>query len=139
MTGSQLRRLAATMRVLEEGLEEIELELTEHRERAMTVFENDIPASARPAMLETIQLLSAEISKVKRGYGLEPQIVSNRKRFTAKLSSLSVDLIEATSKYMKAYGEVPEEEKVPLDSQIATMIGLVEELKSLVADELSNG
>jgi hypothetical protein len=40
---------------------------------------------------------------------------------------------------MKAYGEVSEEEMGPLDFQIATMIGLVEELESLVADELSNG
>jgi hypothetical protein len=40
---------------------------------------------------------------------------------------------------MKAYGEVSEEEKGPLDFQIAAMIGLVEELESLVADELSNG
>jgi hypothetical protein len=139
MTGSQLRRLAATMRALEDGLDEIELALTEYRERAMTVFENDIPTTARPAMLETIRRLSAEIGKVKRRYGLEPQVVSNRKRFMAKLSALSIDLIEATSKYMKAYGEVSEEEKGPLDFQIAAMIGLVEELESLVADELSNG
>jgi hypothetical protein len=88
------------MRALEDGLDEIEVTLTEHRQRAMTVFEDDIPASARPAMLETIRRLSSEIGKVKRRYGLEPQVVSNRKRFTAKLSALSIDLIEATSKYM---------------------------------------
>ena len=39
----------------------------------------------------------------------------------------------ATSKYMKAYGEVPEQERGPLDDQIGIMIALVEELESLIS------
>ena len=133
MTESQLRRLTATMRGLEEGLDELAAALTQPIERTMTVFEDDVPAQVRSSMLETVGRLLVEIRRVRENYGLTPQIVSNRRRFVAKLSSLSIDLIEATSKYMKAYGEVPEQERGPLDDQIGKMIVLVEQLESLVS------
>jgi HD superfamily phosphohydrolase len=123
------------MRVLEDGLDELAAALTSRHQRAMTVFEDDVSTAVRPAMLERISQLAAEIRKVKERYGLAAQFVSNRNRFVARLSSLSVDLTEATSKYMKAYGEVPEDERKPLDDQIGTMIALVEELVSAVTEE----
>jgi hypothetical protein len=116
------------MRGLEDGLDEVVTALTRRDERAMTVIEDDIPVEVRSSMLDTINQVSAEIRRVREGYGLAPQIVSNRRRFLAKLSSLSVDLIEATSKYLEAYGDVPEAERGPLDDQIGTMIALVEKL-----------
>jgi len=128
MTESHLRRLAATMRALEEGLDEVAGALEESTKGVMIKFEDDIPVQLRPEMLKVIAKLSTEIRKVKDRYELPAQVVSNRRRFVAKLSSLSIDLIEATSKYMRAYGEVPREERQPLDDQIGTMIGLVEEL-----------
>ena len=133
MTESQLRRLTATMRGLEDGLDELAAALTQPIERTMTVFEDDVPAQVRSSMLETVGRLLVEIRRVRENYGLTPQIVSNRRRFVAKLSSLSIDLIEATSKYMKAYGEVPEPERGPLDDQIGKMIVLVEQLESLIS------
>jgi hypothetical protein len=132
MTESQLRRLAATMRGLEDGVDELAAALRRRDERTMTVFTDDIPAEVRASMLDSISRMSLEIRKVRDGYGLAPQIVSNRRRFLAKLSSLSVDLTEATSKYMKAYGDVPEAERELLDNQVGTLIALVEKLVLLI-------
>jgi hypothetical protein len=127
------------MRGLEDGLDEVVTALMRCDDRAMTVIEDDIPVEVRPSMLDTINKVSVEIRKVSESYGLAPQIVSNRRRFLAKLSSLSVDLIEATSKYMKAYGEVPEAESGPLDNQIGTMIALVEKLVGLIGGGQGGG
>jgi hypothetical protein len=120
------------MRGLEDGLDEVVTALTRRDERAMTVIEDDIPEEVRSSLLDTINQVSVEIRRVREGYGLAPQIVSNRRRFLAKLSSLSVDLIEATSRYLKAYGDVPEAESGPLDNQIGTMIALVEKLLGFI-------
>ena len=65
-------------------------------------------------------------------YGLSPQVLSNRQRFITKLSILSIDLTEATFRYMRVFGEVPEEERQPLDDQIGKLITLVEKMKALL-------
>jgi len=132
MTESQLRRLATTMRLLEDGLDEIATALMSPRERTMTVVQDDIPKSILPSMLELIAQLANQIQKMKFEYGLASQVFSNRKRFLAKLSSLSIDLTEATSRYMVGFGEVPEKERGPLDSRLSAMIALVEELATML-------
>ncbi|MGO9605073.1 MAG: hypothetical protein ACLQAT_17080 [Candidatus Binataceae bacterium] len=70
---------------------------------------------------------------MKERYGLEPQVISNRRRFTVKLTTVAIDLIEATSKYMRGFGEVPKLEQKPLDDRITKMIAVVEELNTILS------
>ena len=122
------------MRVLEDGLDEIASSLTSSRRRTMTIFEDDVPKSVRPAILERIADLSARIESMKRSYGLTVPVFSNRQRLLARLSSLSIDLTEATSKYMVAFGTVHEGDRKPLDDRLSSMIALVEDIAKIVAD-----
>jgi len=46
---------------------------------------------------------------------------------------VAIDLIEATSKYMRGFGEVPKLEQKPLDDQITKMIAVVEELNTILS------
>jgi hypothetical protein len=132
MTESHLRRLAVTMRLLEDVLLEVEAALEACPHLLMTIYEDDIPRSVRPAIQEQIRHVREEIRVVKDRYGLESEAISNRRRIAAKLAILSVDLTEATSRYLRAYGEVPEEEQGALDHQINKLISLVERINSLV-------
>jgi uncharacterized protein involved in exopolysaccharide biosynthesis len=132
MTESHLRRLAVTMRALEDALLEIEAAFDEPPETAMTTYENDVPHTALPAVRERIEQLREEIGGVKGRYGLDPQIISNRRRITAKLTLLSIDLTEATSSYMRAYGEVPREEQGELDDRILKLIAIVDDLNAII-------
>ncbi|MGH7780767.1 MAG: hypothetical protein ACREQR_13160 [Candidatus Binataceae bacterium] len=132
MTESHLRRLSVTMRLLEDALQEVTTSLVDPTELIMTTFEQDVPPTAWPEILSDARRLREEIRVVRGFYHLEPQVISNRRRFNAKLSLLSIDLTEATSKYLRAYGEVPEPERRGLDDQIEKMIAMVENLSNLV-------
>lgn len=59
-------------------------------------------------------------------------MVSNRRRLATKLSLLSIDLTEATSQYLRAYGEVPKDEQGTLDQQITKMVYVLNELNDLL-------
>jgi hypothetical protein len=132
MTESHLRRLSITMRALEDALLDMEAALAEPPVLAMTIYEDDVPHSVRAAIRERIGRLRDEIAVVKERYSLDPQIISNRHRILAKLSLLSIGLTEATSRYMRAYGEVPREEQSPLDDQVMKVIDIVDELMAIV-------
>ena len=132
MTESHLRRLSVTMRGLEEALLEVQRALAPSPELAMSVYQDDIPDSARPAIGELIGQLREEIRVVKARYGLGSEVISNRRRISAKLTIISIDLTEATSRYMQAYGAIPKEEQGGLDPQISKIISLVDEVNKLV-------
>jgi hypothetical protein len=132
MRDSHLRRLSITMRALEDALVHIEAALSGTPNLLMTVYEDDLPQSARPAIREHIQRLREEICVVKDRYGLESEVISNRRRISTKLTILSIDLTEATSRYLRAYGEVPKDEQGALDHQINKIISFVEEMNKLV-------
>ena len=120
------------MRALEDELVAVAAALSDAPNLLMTSYENDIPTSARPAIQEHIQQLREQIRIVKDRYGLESHVISNRRRISTKLSILSIDLTEATSRYIRAYGEVPKDEQDALDHQINKIISLVDEMNKLV-------
>lgn len=132
MTESHLRRLSVTMRAVEEALLAVEAALACAPDVVMNDYEDDIPPPMRPAIRELIQQLRREIQTVKDHYGLDPQAISNRRRVSTKLSLLSIDLTEATSRYMRGFGEVPKHEQRALDDQIDKMISLVDGLNKLI-------
>ncbi len=132
MTDSHLRRLAVTMRVLEDALLEVEAALEPGPELLMTAYEDDIPRPAQPAIREQLRYLREEIRAVRDRYSLPGETVSKRRWMAAKLAILSVDLMEATSRHLRAYGEVPQDEQGALDHQIARLVSLVEQIGSLL-------
>jgi hypothetical protein len=132
MTESHLRHLAVVLRALEEAMLEIEDALKGVPEGDMSIYEDDIPQAARPAIRDHIEKIRDQIRTFKETYGLAPQLVSNRGRVWAKLLLLSIDLTETTSRHLRAYGEIPEEEQEPLDDRLANMIALVESLKKSI-------
>jgi hypothetical protein len=132
MRESHLRRLSITMRALEDALLAVEAALSATPNLLMTVYEDDLPQTARPAIREHIQLLREEIRVVKDRYGLRSETISNRRRLLAKLTFLSIDLTELTSRYLRAYGDVPRDEQGDLDDQITKMIALVDNMQKLV-------
>ncbi len=120
------------MRALEDALLEIEAALSGTANRVMTTYVDDVSYAARPAIGERIQQLREEICAVKDRYGLAAEVVSNRRRLTTKISLLSIDLTEATSEYLRAYGEVPKDEQATLDQQITKMVNVLNELNGLL-------
>ncbi len=134
MTESHLRRLNVIMRALEEGLREIESTLvSEPSDPILSVDENDVAPERYGAIRDSIARIRGEIIAVKERYGLHPEVISARRRFTAKLTLLSIDLTEGTSRHLRAYGEVPEAERDPLDEQIIRMRSMVDELNRIIA------
>jgi hypothetical protein len=53
------------------------------------------------------------------------RLQSNRRRISAKLSLLSLDLTGVISRNTRAYGELPADEQGRLDDQIMKIIDLV--------------
>ena len=99
---------------------------------SMSIYQDDIAQAVRPAIREQANKIREEIHAMKEHYGLEPQVVSNRGRIWTKLILLSIDLTEATSPHLRAYGAIPEEEKEPLDERVGNLIALVEEMKKIL-------
>jgi hypothetical protein len=132
MTESHLRRLSVSMRALEDALLEIGAALAPGPDLLMTTYENDIPEAPRPEIEQRIRRLREEIRAVKDSYGLNSQVISNRNRVSAKLAIVSVDLAEATSRHMRAYGEIPQHEQAPLDNRIGAIIAIVESISKLL-------
>jgi hypothetical protein len=134
MTEAQLSHLSAVMHRLEEALVDIENGIEPgRREEIMAVYRNDLPSSQKPAICREIEHLRHELRSVKERYTLTAELISDRRRFVARLALLSVELEEATSRYMAGYGTLPEVERNPLDSQINRMIGMVDSLRAIIA------
>jgi hypothetical protein len=121
------------MMALEAGLAEIESALvSESAGPILTAVENDIRPEIHPEIRNLIARLKQEILAVKQTYSLAAAVISVRRRLNAKLSLLSIDLTEATSRHMRAYGEIPEAERAGLDQQIVKMRRMVDELNALI-------
>lgn len=133
MTEGQLTHLSVTMRRLDEALAEIENGLKpDCPKQIMTVYDDDLSPSLRPVILGEIQRLRSELWTVKRRYSLPVDTVSNRRRFIAQLSLLSIDLEGAKSRHMAAYGILNEAERRPLDEQINGMIDVVDNVQAMI-------
>jgi hypothetical protein len=134
MTESHLRRLAVIMIALEAGIGEIESALvSEPSDPILAAVENDIRPESHPQIRALIAQLREEIRAVKQAYSLASALVSARRRFSTKLSLLSIDLTEATSPHMLAYGQILEAERGLLDEQMVKMRAMVDELNALIS------
>jgi hypothetical protein len=60
----------------------------------MSTYEDDIPTSARHAIQAKLAEIRAEIRDAKDSYDLSTDTISNRRRFSAKLSILAIDVTE---------------------------------------------
>jgi len=133
MTEAHLRRLSVTLRTLENALLDVEATLADPPVLAMTIYEDDVARGLRAPIRGRLRQLHDEILVMKRRYALAPQMVSNRRRISARLSLQSINLTEATSRHMRAYGEMTADEQGLLDDQVMKLIDLVEELNAIVS------
>jgi hypothetical protein len=137
MNWSHVRRISIVMRALEDALVEIEdaVRSTPRCDKAMSIYEDDIPSSLKPSILLKVRQIRNQIREVKEYYGLEEDRVSNRRRLSSRLILLAIDVTEATSKYLRSYGDVPEEEKGPLDERMTRIEKAVAELQKIMNAE----
>jgi hypothetical protein len=123
------------MRALEDALLEIESALEPAPKaptRLMTIPEEDISESAKPAIRTKIEELRTEIRDAKNCYALSADSSSNRRRFSTMLSILAIDVTECRPKYMRGYGQVPQAEQSALDERMSRFEALMEELNRLL-------
>jgi hypothetical protein len=134
MNWSHIRRISIVLRAVEDATIEIEgvLEGRGGRQRLMTTFDDDIPDSVKPNVIGKLEQIRSGIQDLKNYYGLESDRISNRRRISTKLSILAIDLTECLSRYLRGYGEVPEEEQAPLDERVSRLEGLLNEVNRLV-------
>jgi hypothetical protein len=119
--------------MLENALLDVESALADPPVLAMTIYEDDVAHGLRAPIRERIRQVHDEILVMKRRYALAPQMVSNRRRISARLSLQSINLTEATSRHMRAYGEMTADEQGLLDNQVMKLIDLVEQLNAIVS------
>jgi hypothetical protein len=123
------------MRALEDAVVEIECALEPAAKaplRLMSTYEDDIPASARYAIQAKLAEIHAEIRDAKDSYDLSTDAISNRRRFSAKLSILAIDVTECRPEYLRAYGEVPDKEKTALSERMSRLESLVTHLNKAI-------
>lgn len=135
MNYSHTLRLSIVIRAVEDAVIEIERALepaSKAPERVMTDYQNDLPESARFEMRRKLEEIHKEIQDAKDRYGLNVETVSNRRRFSTKLSILEIDLTECRPEYMRGYGEVPDEERETLDQGMLRLEALLSDLNKLV-------
>jgi len=135
MNWSHIRRLSIVMRLLEDALLEMESALESASEapgRVMTVFEQDISESAKPAIRTKIEELRAEIRDAKNCYDLHADTSSNRRRFSTRLSILAIDGTECRPQHMRGYGQVPQDERSALDERMSRLEALLNDLSKLL-------
>ncbi|MBF6558788.1 MAG: hypothetical protein IVW56_00760 [Candidatus Binataceae bacterium] len=123
------------MRAVEDAVIEIERALdpaAQAPRRVMTEYQNDLPDSARCAMRAKLGEIRAEIQDAKDCYDLYADTVSNRRRLSTKLSILAIDLTDCRPAYMRGYGEVPDEERQPLDERMSRLEAMVNALNRML-------
>ncbi len=122
------------MRALEDATVEIEDACKIHgrRTRLLIAFEDDIADSVKPIILGKLRQIKSEIQDLKTYYDLESITFSSRRHLSTKLVILTIDLTECLSQYLRSYGEVPEEERAPLDERVSRLEALVNEVSRLV-------
>ncbi len=103
-------------------------------DRVMTAYEDDIPESARPGIEAKTREIRNEIRDAKDHYRLERDTVSNRRRLSAKLLILGVDLTECRPQYLRSYGEVPDDQARALDERMSRLEAMVDSLIRLLSE-----
>lgn len=124
------------MRAVEDAVIEIESALepaSKAPQRVMTEYQNDLSESAKFAMRKKLEEIRTAIRGAKDRYDLNAQTVSNRRRLSTKLSILAIDVTECRAEYMRRYGEVPNEEREPLDQRMLRLEALLSDLNKLVS------
>lgn len=124
------------MRAVEDAVIEIESALepaSKAPQRVMTEYQNDLSESAKFAMRKKLEEIRAAIRGAKDRYDLNAETVSNRRRLSTKLSILAIDVTECRAEYMGGYGEVPNDEREPLDQRMLRLEVLLSDLNKLVS------
>jgi hypothetical protein len=137
MNWSHIIRLSIVMRALEDATIEIEsaLKTRSGDTRLLTTVEDDIAQSEKPLIVAKLCAIRSRIEDLKVHYDLESITISRRRLVSTKLSILAIDLTECLSQYLGSYGEVPEEERVPLDERVSRLEDLVNEMNGLLGSK----
>ncbi|MFZ0890239.1 MAG: hypothetical protein WA005_17500 [Candidatus Binataceae bacterium] len=98
----------------------------------MTTYEDDIPKSARRAIWAKLEEIRTEIEDAKNYYDLYVDTISNRRRLSTKLSILGINLTECRPQYMRGFGEVPDQEREPLDERMSRLEAMITGLNRLL-------
>jgi hypothetical protein len=132
---SHLNRLSIVMRFLEDAVAEVESAVDANangRARIMSINEDPVPEAVRAPIRDKLAKIRDSIKDAKDYYGLSSQPVSIRRRLSSTLLMLAIDLTECKSQHLRSYGEVPNEEKEPLDERMSRLEAMVNEIRRLL-------
>lgn len=135
MNHSHLNRLTVVMRFLDDAAAEVESAVNataEGRARIMSTYEDVMPEAAKAPIKKKLGEIIDAIRDVKDYFGLYSQPISIRRRLSSTLLMLAIDLRECESQHLRGYGEVPNEEKGPLDERISRLEAMVNEIRALI-------
>lgn len=122
-----------TLRSLEEDLHEMERLLqSEDYVGIVHEMDNDIPASAKNALIEKIAGIKNRIHTLAERFGLEREQRSVSKQLFARLTYDWTTIEEIKTRHLKGYGAVAERLKDTLDPELDAIIGLIWEMERLV-------
>jgi hypothetical protein len=123
------------MRSLEDAVLEIEHALEpapKAAPRLMAEYVDDVPAAARCAIRAKLGEIREGIGWVNDRFGLRRESISTRRRLSARLSLLAVELAECSARRLRGFGEVASDERNALDQIISRLEEMVNDLNRLV-------
>ncbi len=123
------------LRALEDAVAEIETAVgaaTNVPTRIMSTYTDIVPESVSGAIRDNIAEIRDAIKDAKDHYGLSSRTVSIQRHLSSKLLILAIDLTECTSARLRSYGDVPNEEKGPLDERMLRLEAMVNEVRRLL-------
>jgi len=133
LNDSQKRRVSVTLSSFEEDLHNME-RLLESADYVGVVheMENDIPAPARKALIDTIDGIKNRIQTLVKRFDIERDRRSLRRQLFARLIYNWTTLEEIKTKHLRGYGAVAQVLKQTLDPELDAIIGLIREMERLL-------
>jgi hypothetical protein len=135
MNHSHLNRLSIVMRFLEGAVAEVESAVDGNangRSRIMSINEDPVLEAVKAPIRDKLAEIRDAIKDAKEYYGLSSQPVSINRHLSSTLLMLAIDLTECRSEHLRSYGEVPNEEKGPLNERMARLEAMVSEVRRLL-------
>ena len=132
---NQHRNLSATLRVLEESINEIQA-MAKRRHERHTLY--DIKNSLSPDQKAVIERNSRAVKRILRRlhekFDLDRDVVDAKSAINASLSSLWVMMSDSGTKRLRGYGELSEGLSDYLDPQIKEIVDLIDEMKGKISN-----
>ena len=127
LSANHRRNLSATLRAIEEAIDEMEDVINSSTDEKITkTVQKDMTDEERKKIVGGVQQLRSSVNEMFFALGLERRVVSENRFLGARVTHIWSMLLDSTPEELKGYGSLPPELASLIEQHLEKMLKIVE-------------